>query len=146
MTKVYISGVIDQPVDKVWAYARDYNGHGEWHPIITESHIEDGKPSDQVGCVRNFTVSDGGHLRERLLSFSDLDRSFTYSIIVSPMPIQNYVATFRCKPITEGNKTFVEWYAEFDVAPENEAEICERVGRNTFAAGIVALGKAVAAR
>ena len=62
------------------------------------------------------------------------------------MPIENYVATFHCKPITEGNKTFVEWFAAFDVAPENEAAICEQVGRNTFAAGIVALGHAVAAR
>ena len=146
MTKVYVSGVIDQPVDKVWAYARDFNGHGEWHPLIAQSQIEEGRPSDQVGCVRSFTVSNGGHLRERLLSFSDLDRSFTYNIIVSPMPIENYVATFHCKPITEGNRTFVEWFAEFDVGKENEAAICEQVGRNTFAAGIEALGKAVAAR
>ena len=146
MTKVYVSGVIDQPVDKVWAYARDFNGHGEWHPIIAESHIEEGKPSDQVGCVRSFTVANGGHLRERLLSFSDRERSFTYNIIISPMPIENYVATFHCMPITEGNKTFVEWFAEFDVGKENEAAICEQVGRNTFAAGIQALEKAVAAR
>jgi len=85
MAKVYVSGIIDAPVDKVWAYARDFNGHGEWHPIIAESHIEEGKPSDQVGCVRNFTTSNGGHLRERLLTFSDRDRYFTYNIIVSPI-------------------------------------------------------------
>jgi hypothetical protein len=145
MAKVYVSGVINAPVDKVWAYARDFNGHGKWHPVIAESHIEDGKPSDQVGCVRNFKLTNGGHLRERLLSFSDLDRCFTYNIIVSPMPIQNYVATFGCKPITEGNKTFVEWFAEFDVAPEHEAQIKEQVGRGTFAAGIVALAKAIGA-
>ena len=146
MAKVYVSGIIDAPVDKVWAYARDFNGHGEWHPIIAESHIEEGKPSDQVGCVRNFTLTNGGHLRERLLSFSDLERRFTYNIIVSPMPIENYIATFGCKPITEGNKTFVEWMAEFDVAAKDEAQIKEQVGRNTFAAGILALEKAVKAR
>ncbi|MBI3708403.1 MAG: SRPBCC family protein [Proteobacteria bacterium] len=145
MAKVYVSGVINAPVDKVWAYARDFNGHGKWHPVIAESHVEDGKPSDQVGCVRNFKLTNGGHLRERLLSFSDRDRTFTYNIIVSPMPIQNYVATFGCKPITEGNKTFVEWFAEFDVAPEYEAQIKEQVGRSTFAAGIVALAKAIGA-
>ena len=145
MAKVYVSGIIDLPVDKVWAYARDFNGHHAWHPLIAESHVEDGKPSDQVGCVRNFKLTNGGHLRERLLSFSDLDRTFTYNIIVSPMPIQNYVATFRCKPVTEGNRTFVEWFAEFDVAPENEAQIKEQVGRSTFAAGITALAKALGA-
>jgi hypothetical protein len=143
MAKVYVSGIIDAPVDKVWAYARDFNGHGEWHPIIAESHIEEGKPSDQVGCVRNFTTSNGGHLRERLLTFSDRDRYFTYNIIVSPMPIQNYIATFGVKPITEGDKTFVEWSAEFDVSPQDEPQIREQVGRNTFAAGILALEKAI---
>jgi hypothetical protein len=143
MAKVYVSGIIDAPVDKVWAYARDFNGHHEWHPLIAESHVEEDKPSDQVGCVRNFTLANGGKLRERLLTFSDLDRFFTYNIIVSPMPIENYVATFRCKPVTEGNKTFVEWSAEFDVAPQQEAEIKEQVGRNTFAAGIAALADAV---
>jgi Polyketide cyclase / dehydrase and lipid transport len=146
MAKVYVSGVIDAPVEKVWAHARDFNGHHEWHPLIAESHVEDGKPSDQVGCVRNFTLANGGKLREMLLTFSDLDRFFTYNIIVSPMPIKDYVATFRCKPITEGNKTFVEWSAEFEVSAEHEAEIKQQVGRDTFAAGIVALGKAVAKR
>ena len=43
--------------------------------------------------------------------------------------------------MTEGDRTFVERMAEFDVAPENEAAIKEQVGRNTFAAGIAALAK-----
>ena len=144
MAKVYVSGIIDQPVDKVWAYARDFNGHSEWHPLIAESHVEDGQPSDRVGCVRNFQLNNGGNLRERLLSFSDIDRSFTYNIIVSPMPIKNYQATFHCMPVTEGDMTFVEWFAEFEVGEKDETDIKEKVGRNTFAAGIVALGKAVA--
>ena len=67
-------------------------------------------------------------------------------IIVSPMPIENYVATFGVKPITEGNRTFVEWMAEFDVGPQDEARIKQQVGRDTFAAGILALEKAVKAR
>ncbi|MFQ5973965.1 MAG: SRPBCC family protein [Alphaproteobacteria bacterium] len=145
MAKVYASGIIDLPVDKVWAYARDFNSHHEWHPLIAESYIEDGKPSDQVGCVRNFKLTDGGQLRETLLSLSDLDRSFTYDIIVSPMPIRNYIATFSCTPVSEGDKTFVEWQAEFDVAPEDEERIKEQVGRNTFAVGIAALGKKLGA-
>lgn len=146
MTRVYVSAIVDAPEDAVWAVARDFNGHAQWHPIIAESHIEEGRPADQVGCVRNFRLADGGHLRERLLAFSDLDRCFTYSIIVSPMPIENYIATFRLHPVTEGDRTFVEWSAEFDVAPEDEARIVEQVGRNTFACGISALEGALPKR
>jgi len=146
MARVYVSGIIDAPVDKVWAYARDFNGHGEWHPLIAESTVEDGRPSDQVGCIRNFNLTNGGNLREQLLSFSDMDRSFTYNILVSPMPIQNYVATFHCLPITETDQTFVEWYANFDVSEEHEARIKHQVGQDTFAAGIKALEAAVKKR
>ncbi|MGF1627043.1 MAG: SRPBCC family protein [Alphaproteobacteria bacterium] len=145
MAKVYVSGVIDLPVDRVWALARDFNGHHSWHPIIADSHIEDGWPSDRVGCIRNFRLADGTPLREQLLSFSDLDHSFTYNILESPLPLKNYVATFRCTPVTEGDRTFVEWMAEFDVAPEHEADLKQQVGRNTFAAGIQALAKALGA-
>lgn len=146
MTNVYVSGIIDLPVDKVWSYARDFNGHHKWHPLIAESNIEDGLPSDRVGCVRNFSLADGGRLRERLLSFSDLERSFTYSIIESPLPVRNYVATFSCKPVTEGDRTFVEWRADFDVAEADEARMKEQVGGKTFAVGIAALAKALGAR
>ncbi|QQA42696.1 SRPBCC family protein [Pelagovum pacificum] len=143
MAHVYVSDVIDAPAEKVWAFTRDYNGHGDWHPIIEKSEIEEGRPSDQVGCVRAFTVSDGGFLRERLIAFSDTDRTFTYTILESPMPIENYVATWRVTPITEGDRSFVEWWADFDVSPEDEADIRERVGRNTFAAGIRAIADRV---
>lgn len=144
MARVYVSDVIDAPAEKVWAFARDFNGHGEWHPIIAESAIEDGLPSDRVGCVRAFTTTNGGFLRERLLSLSDTDRCFTYNILVSPMPIENYVAGFRCTPITEGDRTFVEWWADFDVSPEDEPAIREQVGRHTFADGIRAIADRVA--
>jgi hypothetical protein len=143
MVRVYVSDVVDAAVERVWEFSRDFNGHGEWHPIIVESRIEDGKPSDQVGCVRAFTTADGGFLRERLLSFSDLDRAFTYSILESPLPVRHYIATFRCTPITERNRTFVEWWADFEVAPDDETEVRNRVGQNTFAAGIRAIAERV---
>ena len=57
------------------------------------------------------------------------------------MPVKNYIATFTCKPVTAGNKTFVEWTAEFDVPADREAEIKDVVGQKTFAAGIRALAR-----
>ena len=145
MVKVYVSSVIAAPIERVWPVARDFNGHAAWHPFIAESTIEDGLSSDTVGCVRNFTLADGAHLRERLLSLSDLDHSFTYSILSSPMPIRDYTATLRLTPVTEGERTFIEWFASFEVAPADEARIVEQVGRVTFAQGILALEAAITA-
>jgi hypothetical protein len=145
MTRVYVSDVINLPIEKVWAYARDFNSHTVWNPLIAESHIEEGKRGDQPGAIRNFRLSDGGHLRETLLSMNDLDHSLTYDIISSPMPVRNYVATFSCKRITEGNRTFVEWYADFDTLPEHEEDLQQRIGRNTFAGGLASLAQKLGA-
>lgn len=146
MAHAYVSAVIGAPIERVWATARDFNGHAAWHPFITESHIEDGLAPDAVGCVRNFVLGNGGHLRERLLALNDVDHSFSYCILESPMPIADYHATFRLTSITEGGGTFVEWQARFDVAPEDEARIKEQVGRATFAEGILALEAYIAVR
>jgi hypothetical protein len=63
MAHIYVSSVIDAPVEDVWAIARDYTGH--WHSsVIFNSSIEGGQPADQVGCVRAFELSDGGKLRD----------------------------------------------------------------------------------
>ena len=139
MTHVFTSSVLDHPIGVVWATIRDFNGLPDWNPNVTESHIENGRASDSVGCVRNFTLVDGGKLREQLLDFSDLDHSCTYSILESPMPVKDYIATLRCLPVTDGARTYVEWVADFDCPPEEEAGLIEGIGQDVFQASFDAL-------
>ena len=98
MARIYVSDVINAPIEKVWALIRDFNGMPGWHPLIRDSQIENGLPSNAVGCVRNFHLSDGGHLREQLLSLSDRDHSCVYCILDSPLPVKGYVAGYRLLP------------------------------------------------
>ena len=99
-----------------------------------------GRASDSIGCVRSFSLQDGGRLREQLLAMSDPDHSVTYSILVSPMPVTNYVATLRLTPVTVGQQTFVEWWAEFDVtAGSTDAEMVATIGDGVFVGGFEAL-------
>ncbi|MGQ0577904.1 MAG: SRPBCC family protein [Betaproteobacteria bacterium] len=87
MANVYRSAVIDAPADKVWALVRDFNGLPKWHPAIARSEIEGGPPGDRVGCVRRFTLKDGGgSLREKLLTLSDSGRTLTYNILSTRSP------------------------------------------------------------
>ena len=141
MVKVYRSTVLDAPADRVWRDLRDFNGLANWHPMIDLSRIEKGHPADKIGCVRNFQLKDGARIREQLLSLSDYDYSCTYSILDSPMDLSDYVATLRLLPVTEGNRCFIEWFAEFDCAPEKAAELTETVGDGVFQTGFDALKK-----
>ncbi len=87
MVSVYASSVIDASADTVWSRIRDFNGLPQWHPGIADSRIENGEPSDRVGCIRHFHTRDGGMIRERLLALSDYDYSCTYEILESPMGV-----------------------------------------------------------
>ena len=139
MIKVYTSSVIDASADAVWAHIRDFNGLPKWHPAIAESRIEGNWPADRVGCIRNFQLRDGGTIREQLLSLSDYDYQCIYSILESPMGVENYTATLKLTPITDGNRTFAEWSAEFDTPPGQERKLAESIGQGVFQAGFDAL-------
>lgn len=139
MPSVYTSSVIAASADRVWSLIRDFNGLPAWHPDIAESRIEGGAPSDQVGCVRAFRLKDGGFIRERLLALSDYDYSCTYAILESPMGVENYVATLKLTPITDGGRVFAEWSAEFDCPPERESALVNLIGTGVFQGGFDAL-------
>jgi len=146
MTKVYVSSVIDAPAADVWRIVRDFNGLPSWTPFVAESRIEQNMRPDQVGCIRNFRLRDGGRIRERLLSLSDYDLSYSYAILESPMAVEDYVASLSLTPITDGNRTFAEWQADFDCAPERESQLVRDIAENVFQSGFNALKRQLSGR
>ena len=139
MARVYVSSVIDAPASRVWERVRDFNSLQRWHPRIRDSRIEDALPADKVGCIRNFNLQNGDNIREQLLGLSDFDLFCTYSILESPMPLEDYVATLRLTPVTEGDRCFIEWTAEFSCDPSVEAELVTGIGQEVFQTGFDAL-------
>ncbi|MFN0039274.1 MAG: SRPBCC family protein [Burkholderiales bacterium] len=147
MIKVYRSAIIDASADAVWKLVRDFNGLPKWHPAIATSKIEDGLSADRVGCVRRFTrKSDGGLLREKLLSLADDTRMLTYNILVSPMPVANYMAGMRFTPVTMDDSTFAEWWAVFDVTTGPPQATADEIGDNVFVVGFAAIDRLLARR
>ena len=94
--------------------------------------------------MRAFRLHDGGFLRERLLALSDVEHSLSYSILESPMPLEDYVATIRAHPVTDGDRSFVEWSARFECAPREEAALIEQIGDGVFRAGLERLAQRLA--
>ena len=139
MVKVIRSTVLDQPLEAVWDVLRDFNGHDRWHPAIATSQVERGHSSDKVGCVRRFKLYDGAELREQLLTLSDLETTYSYCLLDTPIPLFNYVAHVRLFPVTDGDQTFWEWEGRFDTPKGQEGDLADMVGSNIYDAGFEAI-------
>ena len=140
MAKVFASSVLDAPADEVWAAIRDFNGMPSWHPAIETSEIQDGKPADQVGCVRVLTLGDGAKVVETLLELSDPKRSCTYNILESPLGVSGYVATLSVTPDADPGRSNVRWAAEFEPDPGQDGEErADFIGTNVFEVGLDSL-------
>ena len=87
-------------------------------------------------------MRNGDRLREQLLGLSDFDMFCTYSILDSPMPLTNYVATLRLTPVTDRSGPSSNGRADFDCAPEQEAELVSDIGGGVFQGGFDALKRA----
>ena len=117
MTKVSLSAKIGVSAERLWDMVGGFHSISDWHPAIEKCDIEeDGKTT-----LRRLTLAGGGEIVERLEQ-SDDERSYSYSILSSPLPIDNYQSTIRVHEDEDGN-AIVDWSSEFDSAgaPESEA-------------------------
>jgi hypothetical protein len=135
MPRVFVSSVVDASAEKVWAIIRRFDVAATWLPFVKSSPIEDDGDPTRVGCARVITQTDGAVFREVLLALSDAERSYSYTFVGSPVPVRNHRTTLRVLPITEGDRSYVEWSSRSEIAPEHESQLVELMNRN-FLAGL----------
>lgn len=130
MHRAYYSSVLQHPVERVWELVRDFNNYPRYIDGVTDSLIEDGKDGDEVGAVRRFCYA-GFWIRQRLTEHSDAERYFSYAGLEAfpfPSPGPNgtpaaidYAGTLRLTPIVDDDRTFIEWFVDFD-CPMSDVE------------------------
>ncbi len=135
MPRVFVSSVVDAPAEKVWAMIRRFDAVADWLPFVKSSPIEDGGDPTRVGCVRVLTQTDGEVFCEVLVALSDAERFYSYTFVSSPVAVRNHRTTLRVLPITDGNRSYVEWSSRFEIDPEHETELVDLMNRN-FLAGL----------
>jgi hypothetical protein len=147
MPKVYVSAVIDAPIEQVWHKIRDFGGLAGWAPAIAASELKGG-PGDRVGAERKLTLAgNGATVVERLLALDDTNHSLSYAIIEAPLPIANYVSQIRLRPVTVGKRTFAEWSGEFDVLEGgNPAELQGLFAEGVYGSGLAKLAEILSSR
>ena len=148
MVKVYSSSVIEAPADRVWAVIRDFNGLPKWHP----AHPRQPDRERRAGRPRRLhpqlqPEGGGGSIREQLLTLSDFDFTCTYSILGSPMGVQNYIATLKLTPITGRRPQLHRMVVGIRTARRSaRKQLAELVGNGVFQGGFDALKRQVTRR
>ena len=113
------SAHVDIPVTaaEVWQLIGGFDSLPDWLPYIPRSELSEG------GRVRRLANPDGGVIVERLMSFSEKDRSYSYHILQSPFPQADYLSTLRVFEIDCGKSARVEWSGTFTPVGVTDAEI-----------------------
>ncbi len=117
MANVTVADHIKAPADKVWALIGPFKSIADWMPGFESTEVE----GAGVGAVRVITTADGGKVTERLLAENPSPLGYTYEILSSPFPIQNYVSTIMVVDEGDGSCT-LSWVCNFEPvdAPEDE--------------------------
>ena len=123
------------PIDRVWAAVRAFDGVADWNPAVTGARMESGAPT-ATGSIRHLDIADGSAFRETLLAHSDLEHFYTYDILESPLPVQNYISTHRFLSITHSAQTLGIWESTFGCAPDQAEAMAKIVGDQIYIGGM----------
>jgi Polyketide cyclase / dehydrase and lipid transport len=126
------SAQVSGALDAVWRKVGEFCAIQEWHPAVSRC-----EQTEEGGTTyRTLTLADGGTIRERLIEKTD--SSYTYEIIESPLPVQNYRSTFGVS--ADGEATRVDWKGAFDAKDASDAD-AEAVISGIYQAGLDGIAK-----
>ncbi|MBF0852289.1 SRPBCC family protein [Gluconobacter sp. R75690] len=146
MIHVMASSVLPASVSSVWGLIRDFGALGNWLPGVKSCVIEGDEAGDRVGAIRRLEMGDVGVIREQLLALSDVDHAVTFSIIESALPIGNYRSTISLLPITDGDRTFIQWRGQFEAPVEHAASMEARMPTHIYQPAFDRLAEILASR
>jgi hypothetical protein len=94
--------------DRVWQLIGGFHSLPDWLPYIASSVMSEG------GRVRTLTSAANERIVERLESFDNGHRTYSYSFIEAPFPATHYLATLSVRQATDPQRAIVEWSGRFE--------------------------------
>ena len=119
---------------QIWGIARDFCAIKAWHPLVADCK----QTNEGDTILRTLTATNGATIKERLVE-SD-DRSYSYEIIESPLPVKNYNAKLWVEQSDRPNRTVIHWDAEFDANGASDDEAKKTIN-DILAAGLKGIKK-----
>jgi hypothetical protein len=76
-----------------------------------------------------------------LVSLDDQNRTiaFTFGDNAAGLRVRDYISTMTARPVTLGNRTYVEWSSRFDCDESDQDKIITQIHDGVFVPGLRAL-------
>ena len=113
MPKVTSETILPVSPSEIWRMIGEFNALAQWHPGVAKSVLEEG------GKIRRLSLVGGGEIVELLESHDDGGKTYSYSIVESPLPVKNYHATLKVEQNAEG-RSQITWSSDFDPVGSSE--------------------------
>ena len=123
---------LNVPPDEVWQLIGGFGSLPDWIPGLTQSKLANG------GRVRYLHDPNGHTFVEKLEHYDSAARSYSYSIVESPISVSEYLSTIVVTPTNDGKGSHVEWSGSFVPLGISEKESRE-IFRGLYSAGLKAL-------
>lgn len=103
----------------VWKTVGDFGAAARYLDVVERCDLSDTGGSTE----RLLHLRGGGTVRERLVLASHDDQALRYTIVESPLPVNDYVSTVRVDALDE-QRCRVTWAATFDArdASDDDAQ------------------------
>ena len=124
---------LDATPDQVWQLIGGFDSLPDWLPYIPRSVLSDG------GRVRTLANPGGEAIVERLLTFDDAERSYSYAIEQAPFPVTQYRSTLQVHDV-DGHARVV-WSGRFTPVGVSTDEASRLFG-DIYCDGLAALAQA----
>ena len=123
----------DNLPDTSWLKVGDFCGIGDWHPAVAKCVLSHGNK------IRTLTLKGGGTIVERLLKWDNKDKSYSYTIVSSPLPVKNYFSTIKVVP--DGKGSDIIWTGKYKATKGATDDAAKKIVDGIYKAGADALAQ-----
>ncbi len=108
---------LNAPAATVWKTLADFGAPARYLKAVERCELQ----RHDGGTERTLYLKGGGTIRERLVLSNDQERALRYTIVESPLPVNDYVSTVRVEALGDG-RCRVIWTSTFDARDASDDE------------------------
>ena len=109
------NAIVEMSPDQVWSVVQDWENLHQLAPAVVKSTSVKG---EGLNSTWDINLVNGGSITEKMVYFNETEKTMSYIMTVTPMPIEAYVAIIKVESYGI-SKSLISFYTECKTSAEN---------------------------